>query len=71
MNTTSGFTPEEQARSWYLERLRHDEIFKIGQRDILEKLLVISRPWIQGKDTNEAFAIKLNEFFDRYAKKEN
>jgi len=42
--------------------------FKKGQQDILEKITIIAQPWISGKETDEDFARKLNEFFNEYGK---
>lgn len=40
--------------------------FKLGQRDILEKLAIIFRFWIEGKESDKEFAKKLNDFLNEY-----
>ena len=84
MTTTQDFNPDfnlpnfiPSLQSLYKEAYKqgtkqsNPEAFKIGQKDILEKLMVIAKPWIQGKDTNEDFAKKLNELFNDYEPKRN
>jgi len=61
-------TPEENADAWYLDQLKHEEIFKEGQKDVLDKLIAISKPWVQGKITDEEYARKLNKLIEGYKK---
>lgn len=51
----------------YFYQITKEMIFKLGQEDILKKILIIARPWIEGKETNEEFAKKLNELFNNYS----
>ena len=43
-----------------------EKSFEFGQKDIMDKLMIIAKPWIKGQITNEVFAQKLNEFYQEY-----
>jgi len=45
--------------------------FKIGQQSVLDRIVMLSKPWIQGKSTNEEFARELNELVNNYDEYKN
>ena len=61
--------PRKITKEEWLGEPDNSEIFFEGQKDIIDKLTVISRHWAAGKETDEVFARKLNNFINEYAQK--